>query len=173
MIYEITNGKVSLDDFEVPAQCTLRRVQHGEKRYSEDVDGMTLYYIKKKGSRQYPKCVLPASVQSVRSLLLCLDEGSVGTAGVAAAAFHLKKTIWIKPDKIHRVIRDLKLAEGHCCNKLFEETKLWSSYLFVLNNRPFGSGANDSLKNVVVRFPGVGNRGRSSLLVSKQRQVNK
>ena len=43
MIYEITKGKVSLDDFEVPAQCTLRRVQHGEKRYSEDVDGMTLY----------------------------------------------------------------------------------------------------------------------------------
>ena len=91
MIYEITNGKLSLDDFEVPAQCTLRRVQHGEKRYSEDVDGMTLYYIKKKGSRQDPKCVLPASVQSVRSLLLGLGEGSVGTAGVAAAVFHLKK----------------------------------------------------------------------------------
>ena len=120
MIYETTKGNVGLDDFEVPAQCTLRRVQHGEKRYSEDVDDMTLYYIKKKGSRQDPKCVLPASVQIVRSPLLCLDEGSVGTAGVAAAAFHLKKTIWVNPDKIHRVIRDLKLAEGHCCNKLFE-----------------------------------------------------
>ena len=163
MIYEITNGKVSLDDFEVPKQCTLRRVQHGEKRYSEDVDGMTLYYIAKKRSRHHRKCVLPTSVQSVRSLLLCLDEGSVGTAGVAAAAFHLKKTIWIKPDKIHRVIRDLKLAEGHCCNKLFEGTKLWSAYLFGLNNRPFGSGANASLKNVVVRFPAVGASGRSSL----------
>ena len=43
MIFEITNGKLGLDDFEVPAQCTLRRVQHGEKRYSEYVDGMTLY----------------------------------------------------------------------------------------------------------------------------------
>ena len=92
MIFEITNGKLSLDDFQVPAQCTIRRVQHDEKRCSEVVDGMTLYYIEKKGSRQYRKCVLPTSVQSVRSLLLCLDEGSVGTAGVAAAAFHLKKT---------------------------------------------------------------------------------
>ena len=146
MIHEITKGMLGLDDFEVPAQCTLRRVHHGEKRDSEDVDGMTHYYIAKKGSRQYPKGVLPASVQSVRSLLLCLDEGSVGTAGVAAAAFHLKKTIWVKPDKIHRVIRDLKLAEGHCCNKLFEEAKLWSAYRFGLNNRPFGSGAKSSLK---------------------------
>ena len=81
-------------------------------------------------------------MQSVRSLLLGLDEGSVGTAGVAAAAFHLKKTIWIKPDKIHRVIRDLKLAEGHCCNNVLEKAKFWSSYLFGLNNRPFNSGAN-------------------------------
>ena len=50
MIFEITNGKLSIDDFEVPAQCTLRRVRHCEKRYSEDVGGITLYYIQKKGS---------------------------------------------------------------------------------------------------------------------------
>ena len=150
MIFEITNGKLSLDDFQIPEQCTIRRVQHGEKRCSEVVDGMTLYYIEKKGSRQYRKCVLPSSVQSVRSFLLCLDEGSVGTVGVAVAAFHLKETIRIKPGKIHRVIRDLKLAEGHCCNKLFEEAKLCSSYLFGLNNRPFGSGANDSLKKALL-----------------------
>ena len=95
MIHEITKGMLGLDDFEVPAQCTLRRVHHGEKRDSEDVDGMTHYYIAKKGSRQYPKGVLPAIVQSVRSLLLCLDEGSVGTAGVAAAVFHLKKADYL------------------------------------------------------------------------------
>ena len=66
---------------------------------------------------------------------------------MAVAAFLLKKTIWIKPDQIHRAIRDLKLAEGHCCNKLFEEAKLCSAYLFGLNSRPFGSGANSSLKS--------------------------
>ena len=86
----------------------------------------------------------------VRSLLLGLDEGSVGTAGVAAAAFLRKKKIWINPDKIHRVIRDLKLAEGHCCNKLFEEAELWSAYLFGFNNRPFGSGTNSSLKKTLL-----------------------
>ena len=91
MVFEITNGKLSLDDFQVPAQCTIRRVRHGEKRRSEVVDGMTLYYIEKRGSTHYRNCVLPTSVQSVRSLLLCLGERSVGTAGVAAAAFLLKK----------------------------------------------------------------------------------
>ena len=76
MIHEITDGKLSLGDFGVPAQCTLRRVLHGERRYSEDVGGITLYYIQKKGSRHGRKCVLPRSVQSVRSLLVGLDEGS-------------------------------------------------------------------------------------------------
>ena len=153
---------MGLDDFEVPAQCTLRQVRHGEKRYSEDVGGITLYYIQKKGSRQDRKCVLPTSVQSVRSLLLGLDEGSVGTPGVAVAALHLKKTLWIMPSKIHRVIRGLKLAGGHCCNKVFEEGKLWSAYLFGLNDRPFNSGA----KNYLDRFCCSDSRCRSPWKVS-------
>ena len=96
------------------------------KAVLEVVDDKELYYIQKNGSRQDRKCVLPTRVQSVRSLLLGLDEGPVGTVGVAAAACHLKKTIWIKPDKIHRVIRDLKLAEGHCCSNVFKSQVLVS-----------------------------------------------
>ena len=92
--------------------------------------------------------VLPPDVERVRMLILGLDEGSIGTAGVAAGAFLLKKTIWGKFDKIHRVIRDLKLADGGCCNKVFEKAKLWSAYIFGLNNRPFGSGTNHSLKEL-------------------------
>ena len=38
------------------------------------------------------------------------------------------------------------MAQGHCCGKVFEKTKLWSSYIYGLNNRPFGSGANYTLK---------------------------
>ena len=145
MISGVTNGKLSRYDFQVPAQCAIRRVQHGEKWCWEVVDGRILYYIEEMGSRQDRTCVLPTSVQSVRSLLLCLDDGSVGAVGVAVAAFHLKKTFWINPDKMHRAIRNLKLAEGHCCNTLFENDKLWSAYLFGLNNRPIGSGAISSL----------------------------
>ena len=76
-------------------------------------------------------------VESVLTLVLGLDEGSIGTAGVAAAAFLQKKTVWARFDKIHRLIRDLKLAENGCCNKVFAMSKLWSAYLYGLNNRPF------------------------------------
>ena len=124
MISEITSGKLGLDDFEVPAQCTLRRVRHGEKRFSEAVCGIAMYYIQKKGPGEGRTCVVPSSVQSVRSLLLSLEEGSVGTAGVTAAAFRRKTSIWINPDKIRRVFRDLNLAEGNCCNTVFEGATL-------------------------------------------------
>ena len=91
------------------------------------------------------------SCQKIFTLMLCLDEGPIGMAGVGAAAFHLKKTIWVKPDKIHRIIRDLKLAEGHCCGNKFEKTRLWSAYLFGLNARPFNSGRNCTLKESLLR----------------------
>ena len=79
-------------------------------------------------------------------LILGLDEGSIGAAGVAFSAFHLKHTVWARFDKIHRLIRDMKLAEADCCGKLFVKAKLWSNYLYGLNNRPFGSGANHPAK---------------------------
>ena len=73
------------------------------------------------GSR---RAVLPLEVEMVRTLLIGLDEGSIGMAGVAAAAFQQKAAVWARFDKIHRIIRDLKLASGHCCGKVFEKTKL-------------------------------------------------
>jgi hypothetical protein len=49
-----------------------------------------------------------------------------------------------KFDTIHRCIRDLKLAAQAV--PIFVKTKLWSSYLFSLNKRPFGSGAFGTAK---------------------------
>ena len=49
-------------------------------------------------------------------------------------------------DKIHRLIRDLKGAENHCCKKIFVKVKLWTSYLWSINKRPFGSGAHATQK---------------------------
>jgi hypothetical protein len=54
--------------------------------------------------------------------------------------------VFFKFDKIHRLIRDLKGAENGCCSKIFTKAKLWSAYLYSLNKRPFGSGANATLK---------------------------
>ena len=101
------------------------------------------------GSR---RAVLPLEVEMVRTLLIGLDEGSIGMAGVAAAAFQQKAAVWARFDKIHRIIRDLKLASAHCCGKVFEKTKLWSSYIYGLNNRPFGSGSNHTLKEGLLKL---------------------
>ena len=149
MIFQITRGKLSLDDFGLPDGCWLRPVQHNEKRVSVEEDGITLFYIQNKatGAR---KLVLLRDVERVRTLILGLDQGSIGSAGVAAAAFQQCMMIWGKFDKIHRIIRDIRLAQGGCCCKIFEKTKLWSTYLFGLNSRPFGSGSNHTLKSYLM-----------------------
>ena len=147
MIYQITNGKLSLDDFELPRGCYLEPVKHDEMRYCVDEGSIASYYIWNKTTLERRE-VLPPDVERVRMLILGLDEVSIGTAGVAAGAFLLKTTVLRKFDKMHRVIRDLKLADGGCCNKVFEKAKLWSAYIFGLNSRPFGSGANSSLKEL-------------------------
>ena len=149
MIYNVTGGKVSLDHFSVPESCCIRRLKFGETRVSDQVDDVTLHFIQKTDGDRV--CILPKYVRTIFTLILCLDEGSIGMAGVGAAAFHLKKMIWVKPDKIHRVIRDLKLAEGHSCGKIFEKAKLWSAYLFGLNARPFNSGTNFTLKESLLK----------------------
>ena len=123
MIYNVTGGKVSLDHFSVPESCCIRRLEFGEIRVTDQVDDVTLHFIQKPDGDRV--CILPKYVRNIFTLILCLDEGSIGMAGVGAAAFYLKKMVWVKPDKIHRVIRDLKLAEGHCCGKSFEKAKLW------------------------------------------------
>ena len=76
--------------------------------------------------------ILPLDVEDVKLLLLMLDQGSIGTSGVAFSAFHLKKLIYAKFDKIHRLIRDLKGAEQDCLGGVFNKTKLWSAYLLGL-----------------------------------------
>ena len=149
MIYNVTGGKVSLDHFSVPESCCIRRLEFGEIRVTDQVDDVTLHFIQKPDGDRV--CILPKYVRNIFTLILCLDEGSIGMAGVGAAAFYLKKMVLVKPDKIHRVIRDLKLAEGHCCGKILEKAKLWSAYLFGLNARPFNSGTNYTLKESLLR----------------------
>ena len=71
------------------------------------------YIINKK--EKTSRVVLPDGVKKVHTLILGLDEGSIGTAGVAAVAFKFGAMVWIRTDKIHRIIRDIKLAEIHSC----------------------------------------------------------
>ena len=119
MIFQVTRGMLTLNDFHLPQSCCVRPVQHNEMRQSVQEGNIIVAYIRNNDTGER-RVVLPQDVSRVRMLILGLDEGSVGTAGVAAAAFQQKKTVWAKFDKIHRIIRDLKLAESHCCNKILK-----------------------------------------------------
>ncbi len=143
----LTDGRVTVDWFDLPSTCNVRPVAFNEKRavVPESSGTRELHVlINTETGSQVP--VVPLDLTNVRLLNLMLDQGSIGTAGVAFASFHLQKLISAKFDKIHRLVRDLKDAEQACLGGLFTKTKLWSSYLLGLNNRPFNSGANATLK---------------------------
>ena len=136
---------MTLDSFELPATCNVRPVGAHEKREVVNHGDRTLHVITNTWTEsQIP--VVPLDVEDFKMLITMLDQGSIGTAGTAFSAFHLQKTIWGKFDKIHRLIRDCKNGEADCLDAVFSKTKLWSSYLVGMNNRPFNSGATSTLK---------------------------
>ena len=71
-------------------------------------------------------------------LVACLGQGLVGNGGMAFALQN--HMVHVKLDKIHRSIRDYKLAIGRACRGQFLRTQLHWSYVFSLNCKPFGTG---------------------------------
>ena len=63
--------------------------------------------------------------QNIPLLVLSLDQGPVGTAGMAFALQGHR--IHVRFDKIHRCIRDYKLAIGRAMGGIFLKTQLHSS----------------------------------------------
>ena len=137
--------RVTIKSFELPPGFNVRPIKGNEGRKTERGEHQDVSYIvdKETGTRTP---ILPPVRQPVRMLTLGLDQGSIGSAGCAFLMFFLHYMVFCKFDKIHRLIRDIKGAENGCCQKIFTKTKLWSAYLFSLNKRPFGSGANTTLK---------------------------
>ena len=58
--------------------------------------------------------------------------------------------IHVRFDKIHRCIRDYKLAIGRAMGGIFLKTQLHSSYIFGLNYKPFGSDLYSSQKQTMM-----------------------
>ena len=148
-IQSTTKGALSLDDFRLPEECNVRPVLRNEERKVERENGQNMVYLKNNqdGSRQL---VLPAFIHRLRLLVLGLDQGSPGAAGVAFSNLGKQRMIHAHFDKIHRLIRDLVLAQLHTCRALFRKAKAFSAYVAAFNSRPFGSGSNATLKKVLL-----------------------
>ena len=143
-VYHLTKKRATLDDFKLPEGCNVRPVRQGEVRSIDvsDVSG-THVFIKDKGTGDKVR-VLPPLLEDVKLLLLQYDQGSIGGAAAACLEFRQGRMVTVKFDKIHRIIRDMKLA-GQAV-PIFVKSKLWSAYIFSLNKRPFGSGAHGTAK---------------------------
>ena len=142
----LTAGAISLDDFDLPKECNVRPCLQDEVRVTTPggLTTDTAFLVNRRRSTCLE--VLPAHVQIVRLLLLSLDQGGPGVAGDSFATYGMKKMVHGLSDKIHRLIRDLKLAEKYTEHGIFTKAKLWSTYLYSLNKRPFGIGANATMK---------------------------
>ena len=81
-------------------------------------------------------CALAASAPV---LVILMDQSTTNTS---LMAFLQARNWMIHPvfDKIHRCIRDLKLAEDASSGKCLTKSHLASSYLFGVNFKPFGAG---------------------------------
>ena len=55
-----------------------------------------------------------------------------------------------KWDKIHRCVRDIRLALTHSESGLFLKTQLFTSYLWGVNFKPFGTGEFGSQKKFIL-----------------------
>ena len=93
-------------------------------------------------------CVWPDALAQTQCkvLTLGLDQGSVGAAGVAFASMWLGLLIYARWDKYHRVVRDIRLAISHVGAGVFLKAQLYTSYLWGVNYKPFGTGAFSTQK---------------------------
>lgn len=154
----LTSGRMSLESFRLPVDVARHAVRPGQRRaryrmetqgvlpvemqgvLPEDQGPSSVSFIESQDQRTRVP-VLPEEPEwwkSVPLLVLGLDQGSIGTAGMAFAMSN--NMIHVKFDKIHRAIRDFKNSINHCCRGLFLKTQLHTAYIFSLNHKPFGSG---------------------------------
>ena len=129
-----------LAEFALPEGVIVHAVEPEEVRIAVEGDAWHI-------NRTIGDCrpVLPrqtlASTQGFKLLMLSLDQGSIGAAAAAVAdSDDLRAMVHAKWDKYHRVVRDIRLSTTHCCHGIFLKTQVFTSYIWSLNQKLFGTG---------------------------------
>ena len=127
----------SIDQFGIPECVQWKPVREGQRR--EWHRGVHSIVDLARGSTDP---VLPASVDlgCLPQLTVAMDSGSVGRAAANFAKNKMHANVFIVYDKIHRLIRDIKLAMEHTGGKEIYKATLHANFVFSLNQKPFGSG---------------------------------
>ena len=161
-VHLLTDGNMDIDSFQVPPNCHLEPVADGKERrqmwsqarqtnVATIVPAQADYDLDDDETLSKCQPVISHDIVSQEKwwllqplLVLGLDQGSIGSAGVA----FVQHDTLIQPrfDKIHRSIRDVKLALTHCMRGLFMKTQLHSAYIYALNYKPFNEGGFSQAK---------------------------
>ena len=142
----LTKGRLTIDSFKLDDSVHLQPVAPGEIRVVRcGGEGMTDIAVIIKADQTFVQ-VLPDGFADSLLLLVNLDQGSIGAAGMAFGIHHKELMAVVRFDKFHRIIRDVKLSLKHCCGGVFLKTQLFSSYVYGLNYKPFNSGGFSQVK---------------------------
>ncbi|CAE8673040.1 unnamed protein product, partial [Polarella glacialis] len=142
-LYHFTQGRITIDHFVWPDNVHLQPVAPHEVRFVRDGDVQDVACVQ---GDEALKQVLPDDFVDVSLLVSFLDQGNIGAAGMAFAINELGMMMSCRFDKFHRLVRDMKLSLSHCCEGVFLKTQFFSSYIYGLNYKPFGTGGFSSLK---------------------------
>ena len=133
----------SLDDMNIPAEANVRALCDKEVRIVDDNgQNSKRAYIKNcETDKRYD--ILPDHLDpcNFNQLTLQLDSGAIGRAGTYFSKNYLLQNVFAIWGKIHRAVRDVRLATEHSENRDIDRALLHMNHVFSLHGKPFGSGA--------------------------------
>ena len=139
MLGSLTDSRWTLSSFHLPAGVVSRPALDNEVRVVRELPDRNQALLVDTGKRVVLE-VLPAKVERLPLLVLGLDQGSIGMAGLAFAEDVMELLVHTKWDRYHRVVRDLRQAFLSASKGVFLKAQLYSSYVWSVNFRPFASG---------------------------------
>lgn len=143
---------MNIDAFKLPADVIARSVGRDERRIM--IRGVAVLCTVVNGAVTTWVPEMPDDIASIDLplLVLTMDQGGVGLAGMYFAMNYLKLMLCARWDKYHRGVNDIKLACQHTHRGLFRRVMLLTTYVFNLNYGPFGKGAFFEEKKAMMAF---------------------
>ena len=147
-------GSTSLDSFRIPDAIRWQRVPDGEQRVVDESnpDVNLVYFV---DLRTRARVLAVATAQDLANLFqatVIIDSGSVGRVAGFFSMHKLGLNIFVLFDKIHRLIRDVKLAAEKSAGGVLYRALLHICFVFSLNQRPFCNGEWFSKKKEILAF---------------------
>ena len=141
ILHLLSNGRIrTIDDLRLPRDILAMPVERNERRVVRCCAERDEAFIVSIGSTHEARRVLPDDVHCVQLLVLGLDQCAIGAAGISYAQDEMRAMMLASWDKIHRLIRDMKLSVIHASGGVFLKSQLYSNHLWSVNYKPFSSG---------------------------------